>query len=216
MFALSLIFNANKGQTAGVTLCSCTGCRKASAEFSPGMVLARGAAWPRWTDLSRRARPGVGLRAGTLSSAERPLAFSRAERGGSPGTPAWSSMNASCRVAFLLLNSELSGLLGVLMSTHVRVRSEASAGFGRGDNHALETLSDQGMQSPALSWRSCCQVVVSVFPRLCTRVLPETLVPWLAPSTHSRSLLVGGPGALPNGRWVMCELCAVSGGIYRL
>lgn len=64
MFALSLIFNANKGQTAGVTLCSHTGCRKASAEFSLGMVLARGAAWPWWTDLSLRARPGAGLRAG--------------------------------------------------------------------------------------------------------------------------------------------------------
>lgn len=79
-------------------------------------------------------------------------------------------MNASCRVAFLLLSYVLLGLLGSVTSTRVRARrSEASAGFGRSDSDAMEMLSDQGMQSPALSWGSCCQVVVPVFPRLCTR-----------------------------------------------
>lgn len=84
MFALSLIFNANKGQTAGVTLCSRTGCRKASAKFSLGMVSAPGAAWPQQTELGQES--GLGL--GTPSGAEPPLAFGDAERGGSPSSPA--------------------------------------------------------------------------------------------------------------------------------
>lgn len=128
---------------------------------------------------------------------------------GSPSSPAWSSMNASCCVAFLLLNSVLLVLLGSVTSTPVHARSEASAGVGRGHNHALETLSDQGMQSPALSWRSCCQVVIPVFPRLCTRARP--LVGTEHPPKES-------PGLGPRhfGRCVMCELCAVSEGIYRL
>lgn len=202
MFALSLIFNANKGQTAGVTLCSC---RKASAGFSLGMVLAQRAAWPRWTDLSCRARPGAGL------SAEPSLAFGDAERGSSPSSPASSLMNASCRVAFLLLSSVLLGLIGSLTSTHVcGRRSEASAGFGRGDGRAVEMLSDQVMQSPALSWESSCQVVVLVFPRLCTRDLPDA-----RPLLGSEHPPKESPGWGPR-RWVMCELCAVSDGIYRL
>lgn len=117
MFALSLIFNANKGQTAGVTLCSRTGCRKASAGFSLGMVLARGAAWPWWAGQTFPTELGqeLGLGLGTLSAAEPPLAFGGAE-GGVP------LVNSSCGVAFLLLSCELLGLPGSAVSARGEVR----------------------------------------------------------------------------------------------
>lgn len=157
------------------------------------MVLAQGAAWSWQTDLSCRARPGAGL------SAEPPVAFGDAEREGCPSSPALSLTNASCRVAFLLLSCVLLGLLGSLMPTRVRAGSEASAGFGAvraGDAEPCPEL---------LS--GCCPGV--------SQTLHQGFASSARPLLGAEHPPKECPGWGPR-RWVICELCAVSDGIYRL
>lgn len=127
------------------------------------------------------------------------------------------SMNAGCRIAFLLLNYVLLGPVGSVTSLSVRPRrSEASwQVFGRSNLVLLWSCCRyQGMQSPVPSQGtggSCYQAGVLVFPlsapalaQLCP--WPVTLVPRSELSSHPRSSLVRGPSALLKRRWVKCVL----------
>lgn len=144
--------------------------------------------------------------------------FRDAEPGGLPALlrhlpPLDESWLSYCLSA---VNYVLWGLVGCVTSLSVRPRRSGASPRVSGGAIVLiwRCCQYQGMQSAAPSrgaGGSCCQVGVPVSPAMCSSrctalLLAVKLVPCLELRTRPRSLLVWGPSALLDGRWVKCVL----------